>query len=62
MRQAFAGAVLALWASLAMAAMPVKVTADNFVVDEVKKQATFTGNVLVDREGLQLSADQVVVD
>lgn len=58
----FAAVLVALWMPPALAATPVKVTADRFVVDEVKHQATFTGNVIVVRAGLTVWAEEVVVD
>ncbi len=46
----------------ALAASPVEVTADQFVVDEASSSATFTGNVVVTRTDLKLWADKVVVN
>lgn len=46
----------------ALAQSPVKITADTFVVNEADTQATFTGNVVVIRPGLNVWADKVVVD
>lgn len=40
---------------------PVQVTADSFVLNEVAREATFTGNVVVSRNGLTLWADRVDV-
>lgn len=54
----FAALLLAL---PAVAAEPVKVTADDFVIDQNASNATFTGNVVITREGLTLWADKVVV-
>jgi lipopolysaccharide export system protein LptA len=57
------GAVLIIFylVSSALAANPVEVTADQFVVDEASSSATFTGNVVVTRTDLKLWADKVVV-
>ena len=41
---------------------PVNITADHFVMDEVAKVATFTGQVVVIRADLTLWAPKVVVD
>jgi lipopolysaccharide export system protein LptA len=41
---------------------PVKITADQFVVDETAKIATFTGKVVVVRKDLTVWAPKVVVD
>lgn len=41
---------------------PVKITADKFVVDEVARLATFTGNVIVVRNDMTVWAPTVVVD
>lgn len=46
----------------ALAESPVKITADTFVVNEAESEATFTGNVVVIRQGLTVWADKVVVD
>lgn len=46
----------------ALAESPVKITADVFVVNEADTEATFTGNVVVIRPGLNVWADKVVVD
>ncbi len=40
---------------------PVEVTADNFVVDEPSRNATFNGNVVIKRGDLTLWAERVVV-
>ncbi len=54
---------LALVAGLAAPALgqQVEVTADSFTIDEPNRAATFTGNVVVNRSGLTLWADRVVV-
>lgn len=54
-------ALLALFATPALAANPVQVQADTFVVDQVKSLATFTGNVVVTRADLTIWADEVQV-
>jgi len=41
---------------------PVKITADNFVVDDQALTATFTGNVVMVRPDLTLWATKMVVD
>lgn len=41
---------------------PVNITADQFVVDESSKVATFTGNVVVKRKKLTVTAPKVVVE
>lgn len=41
---------------------PIKVTGDTFVIDEAKGQATFTGNVEINRTGLTVWAQKVVID
>ena len=43
------------------AGTPVKVTADSFTVDQQSGTATFTGNVVVARSGMNMWADKVVV-
>lgn len=49
-------------ASAALAADPIKITADTFEVREADGEAVFTGNVVVVRTGLTVWADKVVVD
>jgi lipopolysaccharide export system protein LptA len=49
------------FAHTALAANPVEVSADQFVVDQANAQATFTGNVVVSRADLKVWADKVVV-
>ena len=41
---------------------PVNITADKFVVDDVKRIATFTGQVVVKRKTLTVWAPKVVVE
>jgi lipopolysaccharide export system protein LptA len=53
-------AVLALIA--AADTVPVKITGDNFVVDDASHKATFTGNVVVTKTDLKLWAPKVVID
>jgi lipopolysaccharide export system protein LptA len=43
------------------AAEPVNVSADDFTIDQNNNNATFSGNVVITRTGLQLWADKVVV-
>jgi len=50
-----------LWASAALAANEVKVTADNFTVNEEVREAVFTGNVVVVHPTLDLWADKVTI-
>lgn len=55
-------ALLACTAGVALAASPIKITADTFVVHEAQSEAIFTGNVVVVRTGLTVWADEVMVD
>lgn len=57
-------AVLAAAAPLAGQAAEdeVKITADNFVVDDATRVATFTGNVVVVRADMTVWAPKVVID
>ena len=43
------------------AGQAVEVTADSLVIEESAKQATFTGNVVISRTGLTVSAAKVIV-
>ncbi|MEO6394594.1 MAG: LptA/OstA family protein [Devosia sp.] len=54
--------VLSALIGVALAATPVEISADQFAVEESVKKATFSGNVVVKREGLTLWAGKVVVD
>jgi lipopolysaccharide export system protein LptA len=54
-------AVLALAALPVAAAEPVKVSADDFTIDQNNNNATFSGNVVITRTGLSMWADKVVV-
>lgn len=54
-------AVAAAGAGPALAAGEVKISADTFVVSETTSEATFSGNVVITREGLEVRADKVVV-
>jgi lipopolysaccharide export system protein LptA len=56
-----AAALFALTATQVFAANPVKVTADKFVVDQEKSEATFTGSVIISRTDLTVWADKVVI-
>jgi lipopolysaccharide export system protein LptA len=60
----FALVIAALLAGLlpALAETPVKVTADTFEVDDAHGLATFAGHVVVERDGMHLSADKLVVE
>lgn len=55
-----AGLLLALGG--AAASDPVKITGDNFVVDDANHVATFTGNVVVTRTKLNVWAAKVVIN
>lgn len=55
-------ALLLVLPSAALAASPVKITADTFVINEAETEAVFTGNVVAERPGLTVWADEVVVD
>ena len=46
----------------ALAQSETKVTGDTFVIDEAKGVATFTGNVEINRKGLQVWAQKVVIE
>lgn len=52
---------LPVWAQ-SQAEDPVKITADQFVVDDNARIATFTGSVVVTRKDLTVWAKKVVVD
>ena len=53
---------LALLGQPAIAAgTPVKVSADTFTVDQAAGVATFTGNVVITRSGMDMWADKVIV-
>ena len=60
MIRALVVALMVLLAAPAVA-QEVKVSADSFVVDQSGSIATFTGNVLVTRVGLEVKADKVLV-
>lgn len=53
--------LLMLLAAPALAENPIEVSADTFVVDEAKSEATFTGNVVIVRADLKVWADKVLV-
>ncbi len=53
---------LAIGCGPALAASPIKVTADQFTVDQATSEATFTGNVVIVRSDLTVWADKVVVE
>ena len=55
-------AALVLAALAATAALPVKITSDQFVVEDANHEATFTGSVVITRATLTMWADKVVVD
>ncbi|MBN9308126.1 MAG: lipopolysaccharide transport periplasmic protein LptA [Devosia sp.] len=52
---------LLLLAAPVVAAEPVKITADNFTVDQGNKSGTFTGSVVITRTNLTIWANKVVV-
>jgi lipopolysaccharide export system protein LptA len=54
--------LLMLGTAAALAQSQVKVTSDVFVVEEAASEAVFTGNVVVERTGLTVWADEVVVE
>ena len=54
--------VIALPSASLAAPDPVKITADQFVVDDTTQVATFTGKVVVTRTTLTVWAPKVVVD
>lgn len=54
--------LFALLATPALAAGPVEITADLFVVDDAARLATFTGNVVILRDDMTVWAPRVVVD
>lgn len=60
-RTLFALAAAGVLATAALAADPVKVTADKFVVEDATQSATFSGNVVVTRTGLTMWAPKMVV-
>jgi lipopolysaccharide export system protein LptA len=61
-RRAWVPAMLALLLASGAAADPVKISSDNFVVDDAQHAATFTGNVVVTRVNLTVWADNVLVE
>lgn len=62
MRQVLAVLLLLALTGFALAAgVPVKVTADDFTVDQATGLATFTGNVVIVRSEMSMWADKVVV-
>ncbi len=61
-RIALITALMLTLTAAALAADPVKITADQFVVDDVAHIATFTGKVVVTRKDLTVWAPKVVVD
>lgn len=54
-------ALALLLAAHALAAEPVKITADNFTIDQTNKLGTFTGSVVITRTNLTIWANKVVV-
>jgi lipopolysaccharide export system protein LptA len=62
MRRLLAAALLASLAIPVFAAAPIKITSDTFTVDDAAHQATFSGNVVVDREAMRLTAGTVLVE
>lgn len=59
--------IILLWLLLGIAgtfAAPsqTKITGDTFVIDEAQGEATFTGNVVVQRTGLTVWATKVVIE
>jgi lipopolysaccharide export system protein LptA len=62
MRRFLVAALVMGLATPVLAATPIKITADTFTVDDAAHQATFTGNVVVDREAMRLTAGKVLVE
>ena len=62
LRMGLASIGLALLATAALAANPIEITADQFVVDEASNRATFTGQVVVTRGSMTVWAARVEVD
>ena len=54
-------ALALLLAAPALASEPVKITADNFTIDQASKLGTFTGSVVITRTNLTIWANKVVV-
>jgi lipopolysaccharide export system protein LptA len=54
-------APLAAQENLLTPGLQVKIGADSLVIEEAKKQATFSGNVAIVREGMTVKAEEVVV-
>lgn len=46
----------------ARAETPIRISADTFEVNEESHEATFSGNVLIDRDGLELKSAKVVIE
>ena len=61
MIRSLAAAMLLVFGLTPAAAQEVTVTSDSFVVTEASSEAVFTGNVVVNRTGLKVWADKVVV-
>lgn len=53
--------LLAGAAGLAQAQTPISISADTFTVNEAAGEAQFSGNVTIERDGLNVWADKVVV-
>ena len=62
MRRVVVPAALALLLAMGAAADPVKITSDQFTVDDAQHTATFTGEVVVTRTNLTVWADNVLVE
>ena len=54
-------ALALILATPALAAEPVKITADNFTVDQANRNGTFSGSVVITRTNLTIWANKVVV-
>jgi lipopolysaccharide export system protein LptA len=52
---------LSLAAAPVFAASNIKVTSDNFTVEDAKREAVFTGNVVIIHPSVTLKSDKVVV-
>jgi lipopolysaccharide export system protein LptA len=62
MKRVLTAAMLIGLAAPVLAATPIKITSDTFTIDDAAHQATFSGNVVVDRETMRLTAGTVLVE
>ncbi len=61
-RMAMIALLLAATGGAMAATGDTRITGDTFVIDETKGEATFTGNVVVQRTGLTVWATKVVIE